>query len=124
MSSLRNIFRRVRFPSPARAASGGKTGTFHTWSAGISEFPVWENFPAKKLTKLGPYVVLCTSLAISGKVIQEYEEIKEQRDLLKMAMYGFRCDVRIFERDLKIFEEHLRTKGPGAGEGQSENAEA
>ncbi|EGX52808.1 hypothetical protein AOL_s00007g144 [Orbilia oligospora ATCC 24927] len=107
MFSLMNTLRRTTFQSSIRAKSTANRGTrmMHTTHPGA---------PETHSTTAGSDFAITTLIfglfAVSGQILKAYEEVKEEWDSLRMSMYGFKCEVRILERDLKILEGLVRTK--------------
>ncbi|KAF3287916.1 hypothetical protein TWF132_008162 [Orbilia oligospora] len=107
MFSLLNTLRRTTFQSSIRAKSTTNRGTrmMHTTHLGA---------PETHSTTAGSDLAITTLIfglfAVLGQTLKAYEEDKEAWESLRMSMYGFKCDVRILERDLKILEGLVRIK--------------
>ncbi|KAF3216330.1 hypothetical protein TWF106_008505 [Orbilia oligospora] len=107
MFSLMNTLRRTTFQSSIRAKSTANRGTrmMHNIDLGA---------PEAHSTTTGSDFAISTLIfglfAVSGQILKTYKEDKEAWDSLRMSMYGFKCDIRILERDLKILEGLVRIK--------------
>ncbi|KAK6499042.1 hypothetical protein TWF481_011611 [Arthrobotrys musiformis] len=95
MSILMNTLRRATLQSSIRAARG--TRMVRTGSQSPKQKHWTESNPAI-------YAYLFGSITFFGKLFLLAEQDKEARENFRMSMYGYKCDLRIFERDVKILE--------------------
>ncbi|KAK6339851.1 hypothetical protein TWF718_009241 [Orbilia javanica] len=103
MSPLTNMLRRATLRTPSRVGYNWGTRMMHTHQPGSPK----RHWAESDLTI---YTLTFGIMALSGQLLEAYESDKRKWDAIRMTMYGFKCDVRILERDFKILEGLVRGK--------------
>ncbi|KAK6513699.1 hypothetical protein TWF506_008138 [Arthrobotrys conoides] len=114
MFSLLNNLRRTAFQSSIRARP------MHMAYRGTRMMHTHYGAPEQHTAggDVAIYTLIFGLCGVSGQILKAYEEDKEAWNSLRMSMYGFKCDVRILERDVKILEGLVRIRDMEGGKGE------